>query len=207
MDWSFLHALPIGLLMFATLAWRFFRRRSHQRNAKTTYPSLAKRLGLGYRPPADAKLIGQLYGTLRGYSVVVDPDEQRKLIVRFRGEPRIDFRSYEGPRCPVGHTYYSSRNRAVDTFFTTRYASEEMVERLDAANLPALLEPFQKGYRAAVKQLNITSHGVTCVLDFGNPPHIPAEAVEDLLPALLDWAEAIEPPGSTPIAGAYQASP
>jgi hypothetical protein len=64
---------------------------------------------------------------------------------------------------------------------------------LDEADLPRLLQPFRQRYRHVAKQLNITEHGVTCVLDFGNPPHIPVAAVEELLPALIDWAEAIEP--------------
>ncbi|HMA97560.1 MAG TPA: hypothetical protein VKP30_32975 [Polyangiaceae bacterium] len=194
MDLSLFQALPIGLLMFASLAWGYFRRRSRQRDAQLAFPDLAQRLGLVFRPASDPRQIGQLHGTLRGYAVTVDPDEQRKLIVRFRGEPRIDLRSYEGPRCPVGLKYYSSPNRALNKFFPTRFASDEMAQRLDRAHLDPLLEPFQRRYRHAVKQLNITQHGVTCVLDFGNPPHIPALAVEELLPALLDWAELIEPP-------------
>lgn len=196
MDLPFLQALPIGLLMFAALAWGYFRRRSHQRDAQLNFPNLAQRLGLVFRPAKHPKQIGQLHGTLRGFAVAVDPDEQRKLIVRFRGEPKIDLRSYEGPRCPVGLDYYSSKSHSVDRFFQTRFASDELAERLNEADLDALLEPFRGRYRYAVKQLNITQHGVTCVLDFGNPPHIPAQAVEDLLPALLDWAELIEPPAA-----------
>lgn len=193
MDFSFLKAVPIGLLMFAALAWKFFRRRAQQTRAQAEYPELAKRLGLSYRSPTAANQIGRLHGVLRGFAVVVDPDEQRKLIVRFRGEPRIDFRSYEGPVCPADMVYYSSGSREIDRFFPTRFASREIAERLEAADLARLLQPFRGLYRDAVKQLNITQHGVTCVLDFGNPPHIPAQAVLALLPALLDWAELFEP--------------
>jgi hypothetical protein len=195
MDLSILKALPIGLIMFVAMVWGFFRRRAGQRAAQADYPALAERLGLVYRVPAHPKQIGQLYGTMRGFSVLVDPDEQRKLIVRFRSEPKLDLRSYEGPRCPIGMEYYTSRDRGVDNYLKTRYASPDIALCLDEVDLSHLLEPFRQRYRHAVKQLNITEHGVTCVLDFGNPPHIPVTAVEELMPALLDWAEAIEPPG------------
>jgi hypothetical protein len=194
MDLSVLRSLPIGLLMFAALVWGYFRRRAGQKRAQESYPALAARLGLVHRPANSPNQIGQLQGSLRGFSVLVDPDEQRKIIVRFRGEPRIDFRSYDGPRCPAGMTYYTAQNRIVDAYFKTRYASTDIAERLDETDLSLLLEPLRQRYRHAVKQLNITAHGVTCVLDFGNPPHIPAAAVEQLLPALLDWAETLEPP-------------
>jgi hypothetical protein len=193
MDLSILKALPIGLLMFAALAWGYFRRRRGHRQAREAYPDLALRLGLLYRAPRSGNGIGQLHGTLRGFSVVVDPDEQRKLIVRFRGEPKIDFRNYESAAHSGKWLHFTSGSRAVDAFFVTRYAEPAMIERLRAADLNTLVKPFTERYRYEVKQMNLTQHGVTCVLDFGNPPRIPPAAVEELLPALLDWAEVIEP--------------
>lgn len=197
MDLSFLTAMPIGLLMFAALAVKFFRRKARQQRAQTDYPALAQRLGLTYRSGARPNQIGQLHGVLRGFRVAVDPDEQRKLIVRFRSEPRIDFRTYDGPRCPVDMVYYSTGSRDVDRFFPTRFISPELAERLDSVDLAGLLQPFRTHYRDALKELNITQHGVTCVLDFGNPPHIPADAVVELLPALVDWAEVVESTDAT----------
>jgi len=194
MDLSALKALPLGLIMFGVMAWGVIRRRARQRTAQADYPNLAAKLGLAFRPPAHPKQIGQIYGTLRGFSVLVDPDDQRKLIVRFRAAPKLDLRSYDGPLCPKGMAYYSSGERAVDNYLKTRYASREMALRLDGTDMLQLLQPFRERYRHDVKQLNITEHGVTCVLDFGNPPHIPVAAVERLLPALIDWAEAVEPP-------------
>ena len=193
MDLSALKALPFGLLIFVAMAWRFFRRRSGQKTARLEYPALASQLQLTYRPPRYPNHSGKLHGELRGFPTLVDPDEQRKLIVRFRGAPRIDFRSYEGPRCPADMTYYTSRSRAVNGFFKTRFVGEDVARRLDAADLEKLLEPFLSRHRGVIREFNITEHGATCVLDYGNPPHIPVDAVATLLPALVDWAELIEP--------------
>jgi hypothetical protein len=202
MDLSFLTAMPIGLLMFAALAAKFFRRKAGQQRAQADYPALAQRLGLSYRSGGRPNQIGQLHGVLRGFRVAVDPDEQRKLIVRFRSEPRIDFRSYEGPRCPADMFYFSTGNRDVDRFFPTRFVSHELAERLDGVDWAQLLQPFRTRYRKVLKELNITQHGVTCALDFGNPPHIPADVVAELLPAMVDWAEAVESTDYAPAAPA-----
>jgi hypothetical protein len=193
MDWTVLKALPIGLVMFTSLVWGVYKRRAGHRHAREDYPALAARLGLVYRPSSSKNQIGQMLGTLRGYSVLVDPDDQRKIIVRFSGTPNLDLRNYESPRRSSQLRYFTFRERVANDFFKTRYVDSDIAERLNAVDVSALLAPFTQRYRYDVKQLNLTEHGVTCVLDFGNPPHIPGVAIEILLPALLDWAEVIEP--------------
>jgi hypothetical protein len=196
MNWSTLNALPLGLLMFASLVWGYFKRRAAHRRAKDDYPTLAERLGLEYRRPASEAQIGVLHGELRGFVVHVDPDEQRKLIVRFRGAPQIDLRNYDSPRRPRGTDYFSTGDRNADHFLKTRYATTELVQRLLAARLAERLRPFFVTYRHEVKEFHVTEHGITCLLDFGNPRFIPTYAIEALLPPLLDLAEVIEPPES-----------
>lgn len=193
MDWTVLKALPIGLVMFTSLVWGVYKRRAGHRHAREDYPALAARLGLVYRPASSKNQIGQMLGTLRGYSVLVDPDDQRKIIVRFSGSPNLDLRNYESPRRSSQLRYFTFRQRVANDFFKTRYVDSDIAERLNAADVSVLLAPFTQRYRYDVKQLNLTEHGVTCVLDFGNPPHIPVVAIEVLLPALLDFAEVIEP--------------
>lgn len=198
MDWSALKAMPFGLVMFIGLVWGFFRRRARFRRAKDDYPTIAERMGLKFRAGSSSTQVGQLYGVLRGFPVLVDPDEQRKIIVRFNGAPAIDLRNYESPKRTSLLKYVTFRERIVNEYFKTRLAAPELIERLSQLDVSALIEPFTQRYRYEVKQLNVTTHGVTCVLDFGNPPHIPGAAIEALMPALLDWAEAIEPKASAP---------
>ncbi|MGC4068228.1 MAG: hypothetical protein QM784_26985 [Polyangiaceae bacterium] len=193
MNWSSLNALPLGLLMFASLVWGYFKRRAAHRRAKDDYPALAERLGLEYRRPSSDAQIGVLHGKLRGFLVHIDPDDQRKLIVRFRGTPQLDLRNYESQRRPRGTDYFSTGDRSADRFLKTRYATPELVERLTAGRLAARLPPFFDTYRHEVKEFHVTEHGITCMLDFGNPRFIPVDAIEALLPTLLDLAEVIEP--------------
>ncbi len=192
MEMSLLKALPFGLLLFGFMAMKALRRRAGRDQARLDYPELAQRLGLTHRPPRDPAEIGQLTGQLRGFSVVVDPDEERRLIVRFRGNPSVDLRNYVTGRRLSALPYYDHDDPRVNRFFTTRHASADIAERLDSADLFALTQPFIRSFPGSLKQVNITEHGLTCSFDFGNPHHIPARAVEQLLPVLLDWAELIE---------------
>jgi hypothetical protein len=90
-------------------------------------------------------------------------------------------------------TYYSG-DRKFDAFFKTRYASERVAARLAKVKNPRkLVESFRGTYYRELKQVNVTHHGVSCVLDFGNPPHLPADAIECLLPAMVALARVIEP--------------
>lgn len=193
-NWFGMGALPLGFILFLGMAFAYFKRRADHAGARHAYPDLARQLGLEYQPSSLDGVIGRLRGRIDGFAVVVDPDDQRKLIVRFRGEPEIDLRTYDVGRRSARLRLYASGDRRFDRFFKTRYASEAIAERLDAVDVSGLLDPFFGSYYRAIKQVNLTSHGVTCVLDFGNPPHIPASAVAELLPALVRWARVIEPP-------------
>jgi hypothetical protein len=193
MNWSIVNALPLGLVMFLGLVWGVYRRRVSYHRAREDYPALAERLGLHFRPSYLSQGIGQLYGTIAGYSVLIDPDDQRKIIVRFNGAPNIDLRNYESPKRSSFLQYFAFRERRANEYFKTRFASPEIAERCASADVNSLLKPFLERYKYEVKQLNVTTHGATCVLDFGNPPHIPVTAIEELLPALINWAELIEP--------------
>lgn len=195
LEWLNQGSLPIGMLMFAGMVAAFVLRRARARRASRQFPELAAKLGLSHRAPTQGKGIGILSGEYRGYHVHVDPDDQRRITVRFDTAPNIDFRTYEIPRgAPPGmHTYYSS-DRKFDAFFKTRFASSEVAARLAEIPTPRrLIEPFRGSYYRELKQVNITHHGVSCVFDFGNPPHLPADAVEQLLPAMIEVARIVEP--------------
>ncbi len=195
MEWLTKGALPIGLLMFVGMFLAVVLRRVRFKRTAASFPALGSKLGLTFKQPASSRTIGSLQGSYRGYHVFIDPDEQRRITVRFSGEPRIDLRNYEhGNRPPKGmHTFFSGDKR-FDSFFKTRHVDPELEEQLSQVkNLSELVLPFQGAYYRQLKQLNVTRHGVSCIFDFGNPPHIPPAAVEALLPAMVSLARVVEP--------------
>lgn len=195
LEWLSQGSLPIGILMFAGLFLGVAWRRLRARKATRDMPALAEMLGLAYKPSSSGRGMGTLSGAYRGYRVYVDPEEQRRITVRFEHSPEVDLRSYDVPRAaPPGMRTYFSGDKKFDAFFKTRFVGEQVAARLDAAESPRqFLEPFRGAYSRELKQVNVTDHGVSCVLDFGNPPHLPAEAVAHLLPGMLQLAELIEP--------------
>jgi hypothetical protein len=194
-DWLPEGALPIGLLLFAGTLFAFARRRAGFLLAKKQLPELAPRLGLRFKEPTYRRTIGSLTGRLDGYSVIVDPDDQRAIIVRFQDGPKLELRTYEHfTGTPHGLRHFRSGRRRFDGFFKTRYVSDEVARRLEAVtDLGRLVEPFKGAYYRQIKSLTITAAGVTCVFDFGTPPYIPAGAVEQLLPAMLALAKVVAP--------------
>ena len=181
--------------MFAGMALGIFLRRARQRAARRQYPALAQRLGLALRPASHPKGIGKLTGTYEGYRVLVDPDQTRRITVQFDAAPKIDLRSYEDlRRRPRGLAPYASGHKRFDAFFKTRYASRRVAKRLArAGDLSELIAPLRGPFSREIRQVMVTSEGVTCVLDFGNPPNLPPEVVETLLPALIELAWVIAP--------------
>jgi hypothetical protein len=199
-DWLGQGALPFGLLVFFGMVLAVLRRRARFRETARAFPALGDKLGLQFKPAAHVRSIGTLSGELGGYQVFIDPDEQRRITVRFAQEPRVDLRNYQQHPCaPRGMNTYFSGNQRFDSFFQTRYLSDEVAQRLEqVADLGRLVEPFRGRYYRALKQLNVTSNGVSCVFDFGHPPHLPPAAIELLLPAMIELAQAIEPPRGGP---------
>jgi hypothetical protein len=187
---------PIGLIMFLATVLAFARRKAGRVRAQRALPKLAEQLGLSFVAPRYAGMLGSLNGTFRGYAVRVDPDEQRRISVRFAHAPPVDLRSYtrEHHRAPFGMADVYSGDRVFDRFFKTRFAADPIADQLRALERPSrLLEPFLGRYSRHVQSLSVTSSGVTCVLDFGSPPFIPEEAIRALLPACTALAEMIEP--------------
>lgn len=187
-------ALPLGMVFFAGLVFGVLRRKSGHRAAARGYPDLATRLGLTYKPSSYRSGVGSLVGTYQGFVVIVDPDEQRRIRVRFEGAPAVDLRTYErdsGP--PKTMRTVFTRDKRFDGFFKTRWAAERERATLESLEEPGtLVAPFRR--LRQLKELSVTSVGVSAVFDFGNPPYIPVAIIEELLPALVALAALFEEP-------------
>jgi hypothetical protein len=191
-------ALPIGMIMCVGMVLAVVYRRLGRRKAARRFPDLAQRLGLTHVPPLDPAGVGRLSGRYQGRSVLVDPDEQRLIAVRFEGAPRVDLRSYEASlRPPFDMVTVYSGDRFFDRFFKTRFASEEIAARIADSDHPSThLNALHGRFYRQVKSLAVTAEGVMCRVDFGSPPYIPSAALEQLLPACVAIADLVEPMGA-----------
>jgi len=193
MDWSSLGALPLGLVFFAGTAWGVVRRRRGHESARAEYPSLATELGLTYRSSRYATGVGTLTGSIDGYKVVVDPDEQRRIAVSFEVAPGVVLHHRpDTRRPPPGHAPIRFRNQRVAGFFRTCLATPEGAQLLAEGTI---LEPFVTlvGDLRALKDVSITSSGMVATFDFGSPPFIPARVVRAIVPAMIRLAQTLSP--------------
>jgi hypothetical protein len=211
---QFSSALPIGLIMFLSSALAFALRKAGHKKAIQTFPALAQELGLEFVAPRYEKAQGTLVGEIDGRRVHVDPDEQQRILIRYKpgantSPPAIDLRTYEHSlRAPFGLVTLYTNDRALDQFFRTRFASPELVEELaDDDRLAEHIAPFRGVYARNLRGLSVTAEGITCVLDFGRPQHIPAEAVRELLPACLALAQLVESSAAAASARSTSAPP
>lgn len=188
-------ALPMGMLFFAVTVLGFLRRKAGNVVARSQYPHLASRLGLKYVPSSYKNGVGRLDGDFRGFRVTVDPDDQRRIYLRFQGRPKIELHSYvHNKRSGQGQKPFRPASRVLSQLFKTAHGSPEMIEAVNSdPDLPQVLKPLK--FLRELKTLTVSEGGVTAVFDYGNPPYIPADVVQDVLPRLATLAEVVEPRG------------
>lgn len=192
-------ALPVGMLLFLGTVAAYLRRRLGRHKAARDFPQVAVDLGLNFVAPRYKGTVGNLTGSFGGREVRVDPDDQRMVAVRFTGRPNVDIRTYEhGRGAPHGMVTVYSGDRSFDQFFRTRFADEEIAQRIAESTDPSsLLVPLQGAFNRSFQSLSITSEGVICRVDFGTPPYIPSSVLSRLLPACVALADLIEPRAGT----------
>jgi hypothetical protein len=194
MSWMGEGALPLGMIFFASLVWGVLRRKSGNRRAAKLYPELGRRLGLRYRPSPYRNGVGSLVGHYQGFAVVIDPDDQRRIRLRFETGPAVDLRSYLRDSGPAhGMRTVFTRDKKFDGFFKTRWAADAERKMLESLEAPGhYIQPFHM--IRELKELNVTNVGISCVFDYGSPPYIPVEVVEHILPAMAALARLFEAP-------------
>jgi len=192
MDFFSNGAMPMGALFFGLMVLGVVRRKTGSAVARAQYPKLGERLGLTYTTSNYKGGVGKLQGTLAGYRVTVDPDDQRRIYVRFDSEPQLELHSFvHNKRSPSGTRAFRPASPVLAAQFKTAHASPAIIERLNrASGLSEALRPLR--FLRALKTLSASPQGITAVFDYGNPPYIPAEVVDDVLPRLLGLARVIE---------------
>jgi hypothetical protein len=190
-DWLSLGALPIGLVFFAGTALGVLRRRAGHVAARADYPVLARELGLAHRPSRYTTGVGTLSGTIEGFKLVVDPDEQRRVWLSWPDPPGfVLYRQTDAKRPPPGYAPIRFKNPRVAAFFSTTLATAAAAGKFPDGDE---FEPFVRSLAnlSALKDASITSAGISLSFDFGSPPFIPADVVRRTIPAMISLARSL----------------
>lgn len=183
----------IGILFLGITVFGVVRRKAGNVVARGLYPKLAEKLGLTYEPSSYKGGVGRLVGEYQGYRVTVDPDDQRRIYLRFDGKPAVTLHSYAHNKRPAnGQRTFRPNSKVLSAQFQTAQASDAIMERLNSDEaLPGIIKPLK--FLRELKTLSVTENGVTAIFDYGSPPYIPASIVEDVLPRLVALARIVEP--------------
>lgn len=184
----------MGILFFGLTVFGFVRRKAGHVVARSQYPALAQKLGLAYTASPFKSGVGRLDGEVDGFRITVDPDDQRRIYLRFSSAPAIELQSYAHNKRPApGQRSFRPTSSVLGQLFKTSHGSTEMIERLEAdEEISGVLKPLK--FVRSLKTLSVTSSGVTAVFDYGNPPFIPADVVQDTVPRLIRLAQTFEDP-------------
>lgn len=195
-DWLSDGALPVGMLFMLVTVLKVVRRKAGNVVARAQYPGLAKKLGLSFTPAPYKNGVGRLSGQYKGFRVVVDPDDQRRIFIAFRSSPAVELHNFiHNKRSRVGQGSFRPSEKVLSKLFKTCHASGELARALnEAEGLAERLKPLF--FVRELKTLSVTASGVSAIFDFGTPPYIPAELVDDLLPRLVQLASVFESPVS-----------
>lgn len=186
----------MGMLFFGIMVLGVVRRKAGNVLARGMYPGAAQRLGLTYVPSPYKVGVGRMEGEFQGYRVIVDPDDQRRIFLKFADSPAVTLHSYAHNKRPSkGQLSFRPASRILSAQFRTSHASPEMIDKLNQAeSLEEILKPLK--FLRPLKTLSVTASGVTAVFDYGSPPFIPSSVVEDVLPRLVALARIFENPRS-----------
>ncbi len=190
MEWLSNGALPMGFVFMSFTIFSVLRRKAGHVLAARDYPALAARLGLTHRASPYKTGVGSLAGELGGLRVIVDPDDQRWIAVRYGDahRPRIEVHTYEhNKRVPSGLRSFRVTDKKLMGWFKTSYGAAEEIQVLEA--LGPVLGPLRSIRQ--LKSFSITSSGCTVVFDYGSPPFIPVAIVQEVVPALVQAARAL----------------
>lgn len=185
----------MGLLFFGIMVLGVVRRKAGNVVARGLYPKLAERLGIAYEPSSYKAGVGRLIGEYQGYRVTVDPDDQRRIYLRFESHPAVSLHSYSHNKRPAnGQRDFRPTSAVLSSQFKTAQASDAIKDRINSnKELPVVIKPLK--FLRELKTLSVTENGVTAVFDYGSPPYIPASVVEDVLPRLVALARVVDAQG------------
>ena len=191
-DLSWLHAVPIGLLMFAGTTYGVVKRALSKRASQSGFPALGVKLALTHTVPETPGAAGTLKGTYQGHRVRLESETRARAVVSFRREIKLELRNYEHwKRTPNGLEVVAFEQRQLNTWLRNRFAHASLRALLIRdATLTTLLSRLRDDPH--LRELTITPDRVEFVFDYGVRGLFPVNAAEQALTTALTLAERIE---------------
>ena len=178
----------MGIVFLVVTVGRVLRRKAGHVLAARDYPQIANEFGLVFKPSSYKSGAGTLSGDVDGFRVLVDPDDQRAIRVRFPDESLgIELHTYEHNQRPrKGQRAFRVTGTGVSGWFKTSFATPELIEAVHDERVLAEFRALRT--IRELSSLSLTPSGFRAVFDYGSPPFIPASIVREVVKGLIDVA-------------------
>lgn len=191
-DLSWIHAVPIGLVMFAGTTFGVVKRALTKRASRSGFPALGAKLGLVYSAPETPGAAGTLKGTFKGRRVRLESETRARAVVSFLRDVQVDLRNYEHwKRTPSGLEVATFEDRRLNHWLKNRFASPVLRTSLTQdATLRVLLSSLRDSPQ--LREFAMTADRLEFVFDYGVRGLFPVAAAEQALTAAITLAETVE---------------
>lgn len=156
-------------------------------------PVVAKKLGLDHINSRHYSEFGKLSGTIQGHQVIVEPDENAKIIVHFKSAKPVQFWTKKNRQKPTGEMpEFKTHNWTFNYIFKTRRADEKIAKTfIDSPDLIVLFNQFYIKRIWSLESIYVSDQAIYCEFNYGHPfyPYIPASVLENILKEIIDLTD------------------
>ena len=167
----------------------------HRKFPGSISPRWRKKLGLDHIESKYFSEFGKLLGSIQSHKVIIEPDENAKIIVHFKSTKLIQLwtkkdRQKPGEQMPA----FKTRDWKFNLIFKTRRANEKVAKNfITSTELIALFIQFYIRWIWNLETIYVSDEAIYCEFNYGHPfyPYIPAYALEKILGDLVELSEHI----------------
>jgi hypothetical protein len=202
MDAKVVAVAVIGLIVVASILyvglWKLFYIDLTMRgwkDAKNNYPRLAKEMNLAFNKAALNHHIGEIAGIFNGCQVIVKPDDNAAIEIRFQSTPDLFLSSIdpENMKPYPGMVRFDSENAAFNRYILTRFASPAIASALtEKSGELQFVDMFVKNWARPIQRFDISRNGIACRFKYGGQTYIPTTVLESILPEMCSFAQSFE---------------
>lgn len=152
-------------------------------------PQVAKKLGLNHIESKYYSEFGKLSGTIWGYHVIVEPDENAKIIVHFKSVKFIQLWTKKDRQKPSeAMPGFKTPDWKFNSIFKTRRANEKVAKTfITSTELSSLFIQFFIRWIWSLETIYVSDKAIYCEFNYGHPfyTYIPASVLEKLLKEII----------------------
>ncbi|MEN8133818.1 MAG: hypothetical protein ABFS45_27405 [Pseudomonadota bacterium] len=165
------------------------------RDAKKSFPGVAKELGLEFVAPTSGEYVGEIKGKINSNNVRIAPDDLALIEIELHDRIKVHLSNSESFRSHSneGMEAFDFKNKAANDLFKTRFASSDLLDKLSSSRrLFEFVEKFKRHWGKEVEDLIYSNGFVRVTFRYGFRRYIPAKDIQPMLEDLVVLADILQ---------------